>query len=623
MMRPTIILHSLLTLLRNLLLIGLYICLFDLTYLIGQQNYSLPYRYQGRESKAELTLGIFAEKSGTIKNISSATETKVDFTDTNTFNGRGDGRIRFSFSNLTFPHPSNSKKLRLSITASVPNGLRLYSSGSSFRLVDAKGNTNGRTVQELIYIATKNGKPSITIQWKLDDDNGVIYGRGSISRRLDIKIASSDNNVAGNNTSNTPDETSSEDSEDESSLTRSIVDYSKMQTQDEEELWAQIIERDEEDGYRLYLRKLEIEGNTFSGKYKDEAVQRIIELRDEKNWKLASDKNTVKAYRRYLSDYSDGKYVAEAKRRINSMTKSTVSTPSTPKAEPEPEDEDEKQWLIALEKDTEDAYSQYISLHPEGKHIDEALQKVEIIVRMDPPINGIQTQYNLNFSNIQYPLILESVQLQNHPEQLFLPSADEFIVETQSTEDKPFYDYSWEEGEMKLQIQSIGRRDAHVLMTLGTPDKYKFIFKDALERTRELVIDPDLAALEIDSIWGELKSEDTLFVKLDGGKPDYFIRLSHEEDQFSSYEKQLNKHPYYSDVWYLDKESLFEEKDFESGVFKVSLLDSRKLEEVSYDRSKIAVDGGYLLSGISLWWVLLPVWLVLIVWLVVKYRRKH
>lgn len=616
-MSATTYLINLLAQLRIMVAFTLALGFINTSHSFSQETYPLPYKYGDNEFKAYLKVAFHAVK-GRKQNISSPTETFVDFTDLNQFDKSGQAKLEIVFSNLEFYQGSHARDLTLIFKVSHSQELKKHSAKSKFSLNDIRGGNKTKGTEKISYAFEKTSSPSINFQWTILDKDGKECGKGIISKKVDVVVSGQNKSSlqAQKQSQSIPQFTST-------SSTRSINDNSLSQAaEDEDTVWEQITEKNNEEGYQSYITSSD--NKVFTGKYRDKAIERILELRDEKAWEAAQNTNNINSYRKYLDIYGDGKFAREARRRLNklrgngkSTTTNTVSKPVVEK----PTSKEEDVWKAVVEDGSQFEYERYLSLYPQGKYVKEALENIEIQVRMDPP--NTPSQYSLTFSKINYPLKLKEVRIENLPGEVFRPKPEDFIDSSMLTSKRLSYNYRWEEGEMTVNVQSIGIREAYVLMQLNTASPYHFVFEDSLNRSKEILIDPQLEALTIDSIWGEVKSEDTLFIKLQGGKPAYFIRFSRKDNQYSSYEKRLNKHPRYPEVWYLDKRDLLADEEIGSGIFTVALLDSRKLEEIEYKRSTVAVNGGFFLSNISLWWILLPVWIMMVVWILVKYMRNR
>lgn len=616
-MAATTHLNNLLAHLRFFSIIVLVVGLFGISTSYSQESYPLPYNYSEENFKAYVNISFYAVK-GNKKDISSPTETFVDFTDLTQFNKSGQAKLDVLFSNLEFYQGSHARALTLIIRVSHTKELRKYSAKSKFSLNDTRGGNSNKGTEKISYVIDRSSSPSVSFHWTITDPNGRECGKGVISKKMDL-IVSGKNNPSLQAQSQSKSISQAE----KPNSTRSIDGNSLAQAaQDEEAFWKQITAQDEEDGYQLYITKSDY--NVFSGKYREKASDRILEIRDEKAWAYAKATNTKTSYRNYLEDYGiDGKFVSEARKRLNSLNgnvKSNTNTSIKP-TEVKTEDKEDAIWNSVKEDGTPASLKRYLSLYPDGKYMEEALMKIDIHARLDPPTTP--SQYSLTFSKIKYPIKLKEVTLESSPGNIFRPNHEEFIDSASLNSSRHSYTYEWEEGRLVLNVQSIGIREAYVFMKLNAASPYRFVFEDALNRIKQISIDPQLEALSIDSIWGELKTADTLFVKLKGGKPAYFIRFSREDNQYSSYEKRLNKHPRYPEVWYLEKRVLLADEEIGRGIFNIALLDSRKLEEVAYKRSTVAVKGGFFLANISLWWILLPVWIIMIVWILVKYMRNR
>lgn len=110
------------------------------------------------------------------------------------------------------------------------------------------------------------------------------------------------------------------------------------------------------DAYKDFLKIYPSKG------YQEAGRERIVWLRkDRAAFKFAEMKDNIKAYRKYLENFSNGKHTFIAKWRIK----------------------DDQLFNDSKSKDTVNAYENYISKFPKGRHIKEALTKLQQFKKKD------------------------------------------------------------------------------------------------------------------------------------------------------------------------------------------------------------------------------------------------
>lgn len=119
--------------------------------------------------------------------------------------------------------------------------------------------------------------------------------------------------------------------EEEMQLEEERKELERKKEQDEE-LWEKTIEEDNEDAYRNYL------GMSKLCAHKKEAEKRLQEMAEIKAedeiWRESCSHNTIEGYQRYIELFHSGRYVVEAKDRVDKL-----GIPSTHGKKPEGKDD--------------------------------------------------------------------------------------------------------------------------------------------------------------------------------------------------------------------------------------------------------------------------------------------
>jgi len=133
-------------------------------------------------------------------------------------------------------------------------------------------------------------------------------------------------------------------------LLQKIIDKDKKE-------WIVATKKDSIGAYEKYL-SLNIDKQHIL-----EAKARLDELnRDKDAWNNAIKKDTVEAYKRYVKEFPNGKYITDANKKIDELTRFS--------------NEDEKAWKEAHQEDSINSYTRYKEKFPKGKYISKATEKL-------------------------------------------------------------------------------------------------------------------------------------------------------------------------------------------------------------------------------------------------------
>ena len=117
------------------------------------------------------------------------------------------------------------------------------------------------------------------------------------------------------------------------------------------------------------------------GKYINQAKQKIDNLQSEKRQKQinidnaakdesfynkATTQNTIEAFNAYLKAFPTGKYIAEAKQKINNLQINADNA-----------EKDESSYNKAIAQNTIEAFNDYIKAFPSGKNMEQAKQNID------------------------------------------------------------------------------------------------------------------------------------------------------------------------------------------------------------------------------------------------------
>jgi hypothetical protein len=163
-----------------------------------------------------------------------------------------------------------------------------------------------------------------------------------------------------------------------------------------------VVQREEYEDEQAFLTALKVDTDSTyldyikknkDGNYIEIAQSRIIEIEDKKlairnldalkmktqrnsskddsAFELAKRENSIQAYVDYLSKYPQGKYVQEAKSKIESFERQNKKSDIA--------DKDDKFFLIAKKTNNKESYQDYLNSHPNGSHIIEAIENIQVL----------------------------------------------------------------------------------------------------------------------------------------------------------------------------------------------------------------------------------------------------
>ncbi len=94
---------------------------------------------------------------------------------------------------------------------------------------------------------------------------------------------------------------------------------------------------------------------------------------DEKAWNVASQANTAAAYSAYMKDHPKGDFYYTARSRMKKLEDQRIAAEATTLNNlADAAAQESGDWAMAQKLDTFDAYDEYLTAHPEGKHASDA-----------------------------------------------------------------------------------------------------------------------------------------------------------------------------------------------------------------------------------------------------------
>ncbi len=108
----------------------------------------------------------------------------------------------------------------------------------------------------------------------------------------------------------------------------------------------------------------------------------MLKQADVKAWQIAADKNTIEAFSQYVSQFPAGAYVAKAQARITALVDAARQREERKRVDVLRR-ADDLAWREAKRLDTRLAYRTYLKTHPDGVHRTAALAKAEALQRAD------------------------------------------------------------------------------------------------------------------------------------------------------------------------------------------------------------------------------------------------
>ena len=166
---------------------------------------------------------------------------------------------------------------------------------------------------------------------------------------------------------------------------RSTVE--QLLSESEETLWEEIKMKNTVEGYQKYLSCYP------KGKHSDEA-RTVLATLEDKFWEAIRGNLTKEGLESYVKSFPEGKHAEECKKLLEDLPYLEVKKKDTIQAYREfmekypgkhtedilnriEEIEDESDWKTACYNNTKDAYNIYLEKHPNGKHKDEAVSKIQ------------------------------------------------------------------------------------------------------------------------------------------------------------------------------------------------------------------------------------------------------
>jgi len=93
--------------------------------------------------------------------------------------------------------------------------------------------------------------------------------------------------------------------------------------------------------------------------------------KDETAWQQAKSSNTKASYERYIRDYSNGRYVSEARSKLSEIEQQEKDEAARK--------QDESAWQQAKSSNTKPSYERYIRDYPSGRYVSDARGKIRDI----------------------------------------------------------------------------------------------------------------------------------------------------------------------------------------------------------------------------------------------------
>jgi len=422
---------------------------------------------------------------------------------------------------------------------------------------------------------------------------------------------------------------------------RSHVFFQEMS---EEEYWERVVAENSLDGYQRYMIEFP------DGSHYEDAVEKVVTLRDEQAWQNAVAENTSAAYSRYLKIYPRGIHVDDARKELNLLAPppakpatrganvvsapakepSSRPSPSPPKPSPalanEPSEAEKEAmvWETALQSGNPEFFKQYLQYYPEGRYKVEAISKIPMefsLTRSD----SIDTMFILTVKYAEKPVNITSAEL---PSQTlsYLPEApgtDGLSTRSRrrNTLEETRY-FFWKEGDLTAFISEGDELTTEMVINVGNKDRYVLKLEDASGDSWNIELESKLPSLELLGVVGVDGTMDTAFFTLKGGVPEYYVRIVEEGEDVNNYlHEEILRKDRAENTWYLAKNDLVNTGTIPSGNYEVYVLDSRKLENIKYIRP-LTIGSGLLVSNMNIYtYLLIPV-VLLIIWMFLNWSKK-
>lgn len=414
-----------------------------------------------------------------------------------------------------------------------------------------------------------------------------------------------------------------------------------FQQLNEDEYWKLVLEENSLDAYQRYMLEFP------EGSHYDEAVEKVVVLRDEQAWQNALTENTPASFSRYLKIYPRGIHVEDARKKLNleqpvkvaknTRGPSSENPPATPPteeafpapAEPEvapaePQKTERSSWQLAEESGNPDLFKQYLSDYPRGKNRKEAITRIPMefsLTRSD----SIDSMFFLTVRYAEKPVNIVTAEMPNQGLQYMPenPGTDGKITSRRrgrvGEETRYFF---WPEGDLTAFISDEDELSTEMVISVGSKNKYQLKLEDASRDSWNIELESSLPSLELLGVVGVDGTMDTAFFTIKGGIPDYYVRIVKKGKDVNDY---IHEAPLGRDraenTWYLDKSNLVNSGIVPSGNYEVYVLDSRKLEHIKYIRP-LTIGSGLLVSNMNIYTYLLIPIVLLIIWMFLNWSKK-
>ena len=507
-------------------------------------------------------------------------------------NYSGEKKFLFVFKDLELAERKHRRNYQMDVSSrGVPNGLKLTSHTRPSFIRDSKSSRKGpKEVQfELEVVESFSG---IIVFWlQIIDSQSKMVGNENLSIPISVKFSTP---VVG--------------AEEESGNTGK-EDISESMNHDE--LWQYVQEINTEEAYQIFINRFP-ESDLY-----DKAIDYANDVRDDKDWAHALTLNTKGGYRRYIASHPYGKYLDEAKRRLNpsaSPPRKVVSSQNT-----NPQDLEQIAWDEARSVGTTEAFMTYLNEFPNGKYKTPALKKIP--VTFTPGTITVIEQNNKELLSVRslaqyvaYPIHLDKI--------MSVEEEVEYVPDSMSA----FQTFSADSNNIQLRIRYDSTTFTTTLVfTFEKREYYHFYFSDSSETAFPIVkIDVRHDPISINEVDGIESDVRMLNLIVEGGNGNYFMGfVDPEDDNQYVYEQALQLDPI-SQKFYIDKVSLISEGNLASGDYQIEIWDDRKIEKYIHDEI-VSVSGGWyldLVSRLEPWHILLPICFLLLVVIIFRFRRK-
>jgi len=541
-------------------------------------NYETVTYGQNPIYQADIYFNVLALKNRSFQDVSNTDQPEINFYDTRIFPDEGENQIRIDFLQVEFAEDVHARKYTLRIQAMNSDDAFLVAGYADNALLKDKNRHDDNTTATMLFDIAVHGSKTIRLSCDILDENNQVIGNGRIIRAFTLL----------------PPPTSQPVSQPQPVQSGQVT---------EDEFWSSIVNSNKVEDFEFYNLKYP------NGKYRAEANDKILTIREEKAWIKADRVHTVQEYRLFISRYPNSTYKPEAQKRIASLS------PQRPVEQTNEVDEEEAYWKTVTEIDQPSAYKDYLLRFTGGKYASQALQNIpaEILAKRSPYdeltflVDVRYASQAMGISEIAIP----SENLSYRPVESVIP-AD---ISTP-------YDYvRWPEGEVTINITAQDAASGYTSMQvqLGKRQKYNLQFIDGAE-VQNISLEADIPPLNISSIQNLNTNQDTLLFDLQGGVPSYFLRLVKEGNNVTQdeMEQELTRDPA-TGQYYIMRSGLVD-AGLPNGSYMMYILDSRKTDYISWDAEPLIIDKGT--RDIKIWQIMLPILLIIIVFIFLLNKRS-